>query len=92
MAKLPDFKNEEEVFNFFETHSGVDFMDGAEEIKGKIIDERPKKEITTIRLAPHLKQTLKMIAKNKGIRYQTLVNMWLTERSQEELKNMLRAS
>lgn len=92
MTELPKFKNEEEIFKFFEDHSGADFMAGAEEITGKVFDERPKKEITTIRLSHPLKQTLKLIARSKGIRYQTLVNMWLTERTKEELRKMLRAS
>lgn len=88
MAELPTFKNEDEIFDFFETRSGADFMVGTEEIEGLVIDQRPKKEVTTIRLDPHLKNILKKIARNKGIRYQTLINMWLTEKAREEIRNL----
>ena len=85
MAKLPDFKSEKEVFEFFESHSSADFMDGAQLVKGPVVDKRSRKEITTIRLDPNLKLSLRKIAKSKGIRYQTLISMWLTERAMDEL-------
>jgi len=40
MAKLPEFKNEEEIFDFFEIHSGADFMDDAEELELAIIEAK----------------------------------------------------
>jgi len=41
--------------------------------------------LTTIRLSRGLIRQLQDIAARKGLRYQTLVKMWLTERLQEEL-------
>ncbi|MCD4783147.1 MAG: BrnA antitoxin family protein [Candidatus Eremiobacteraeota bacterium] len=88
MAKLPEFNNEEENFEFFENHSGVDFTDEAMETKCPVKDRRPKKVITTIRIDPNLKENLKKIARYKGILYQTLINMWLTEKSREEIRRI----
>lgn len=88
MSKLPKFKNEDEIFKFFETHSSIDVLEDAEEVEDPVVDQRLKKEITTIRLEPNLKKTLQKIAKNKGIRYQTLISMWLTEKTKEELKQI----
>lgn len=86
MKRLPKFRDDEEIFDFFETHSGADFLEGAEEVKGPVIDQRPKKEITTLRLDPRLKAALKQIATHKGIRYQTLMTMWLTEMVRKEVQ------
>jgi predicted DNA binding CopG/RHH family protein len=86
MAGLPEFKNEDEMFDFFEAHSSVDFMEGGVEVEGPVVDKRPKKQITTIRLDLPLKISLQRIARSKGIRYQTLINMWLTERVREEIR------
>ncbi|MDQ7826683.1 MAG: CopG family antitoxin [Candidatus Eremiobacteraeota bacterium] len=87
MARLPDFISEDDIFEFFESHSGTDFLDDAEEIKGPVLDRRsPQKEVTTLRLDPALKRVLKLIARNKGIRYQTLISMWLTEKAKEEIR------
>lgn len=88
MAKLPEFKNEEEIFEFFENHSGIDFMNEDMEIKSPVKDRRPKKVITTIRMDTNLKENLKKIARYKGILYQTLINMWLTEKSREEIRKI----
>lgn len=88
MAKLPEFKNEEEIFEFFENHSGIDFINETIEIKSPVKDRRPKKVITTIRMDTNLKENLKKIARYKGILYQTLINMWLTEKSREEIRKI----
>lgn len=88
MGRLPEFENEDQIFEFFEKHSGADYMDEAEEIEGPVIDQRTKKEVTTLRLDSHLKKTLQVLAKRKGIRYQTLINMWLTERAQKEVRSL----
>ncbi len=92
MAKLPHFINEDDLFEFFESHSGTDFLDGAQEIKGSVLDQHsPRKEVTTLRLDPTLKRALKLIARNRGIRYQTLISMWLTEKAKEEIESIRRA-
>ena len=88
MPKLPKFDNEEEIFDFFETHSAADYMEGTREVKAPVTDRRSKKEITTLRIDSQLKQTLQLFAKRKGIRYQTLINMWLTEKAREEILHL----
>ena len=51
MAKIPEFKSEEEEIEFWDTHSLADYIDDTEEVDVRIIDKRPGKKRTTIYLS-----------------------------------------
>ena len=89
--KIPLLKNEDEEFDFWSTHDSTDFFGETEETTEKLeIKKRrvPKKRITML-LDPRLKQNLLKIAAEKGIPYQTLIQIWIREKVNQEIKSKL---
>jgi predicted DNA binding CopG/RHH family protein len=80
MAKLPEFKTEQELADFLDTHDSTDYFDGTEEIDVRFEFTQPKKQPISLRLEPATVARLKEIARARGIGYQTLIRMWLMER------------
>lgn len=89
--KIPVPKNENEEFDFWSKQDSTDFLGDTEEITEKIdIRKRrlPKKRITML-LDPRLKLKLEKIAEAKGIPYQTLIQIWLREKVNQEIRSKL---
>lgn len=89
--KIPKFKNEDEEFKFWSGHDSTDFFSDTEEVSEPLEVTKPKrkKQRITMLLDPKLKTQLQKLAEEKGIAYQTLIQMWLTERVRRELKQRL---
>jgi len=83
MARLPKFHSEQEESDFWDTHDSTEYLNDLPEIDARFVDARPKTMIS-LRLQPELIEQLKVLAKQKGIGYQTLIRMWLTERLEDE--------
>lgn len=89
--KVPVSRNEHEEFDFWSTHDSADFFGDTEEINEKVeVRKRklPKKRITML-IDPRLKLKLEKIAAEKGIAYQTLIQIWLREKVNQEIKRNL---
>jgi len=83
MPGVPKFKNEDEEREFWATHDATEYTaDNEQTIAMEFVDRR--KKAVTLRMDPQLKQDLVIIAKRKGIGYQTLMQMWLKERVAKE--------
>ena len=89
--KIPEFKSEDEEFDFWSSHDSTEFFSETEEIDESLEITKPKrkKQRVTMLLDPQLKTQLQKIAEEKGIPYQTLIQMWLKERVRKEIKNRL---
>lgn len=88
--KLPKFKSEKEEARFWETHSPVDYPEDFTNVE-KIFEFAPallkkvakrkeeRKRHLTLRMGQHQIDLAKIIAKYKGLGYQTLMRMWVIE-------------
>ncbi len=85
MAKktIPHFEDDEEAAEFWDTHSIVDYLDDMEPAPDVTFALSPLKQVC-LRLSEAQVAELKEIAAAKGIRYQTLIRMWVTEKVQQE--------
>jgi predicted DNA binding CopG/RHH family protein len=83
MARIPKFNSEQEESDFWDTHDSTEFFGELQEIDANFVDARPKTMIS-LRLQPELIEQLKVLARRKGIGYQTLIRMWLMERLDDE--------
>ena len=88
MKKLPKLKNDEEFFDFIESHDTADYWNEFKELKNVKIN-RPKKKAITIRLYPYLIAGAKEMAVKYGMPYQTLIAQWLSERLSIEKQKKL---
>jgi len=89
--KIPNFKSEEEEARFWDEHDTTEYADEFEtvnlemdpKLEAEILKKRELKKPVTLRLEPGQIETVKKIAENKGLPYQTLIRMWITEAIQQ---------
>ena len=67
----------EELINFWDTHSIVDYEDETEEVNFEV---DLQEEIFMVALVPELVDLIENQAKARGVTTETLVNLWLAER------------
>lgn len=86
--RLPKFKSAEQEARFWETHSVTDYVDQMEDVTDLFtlapeliqkIKERAQKKLLAIRLANWEIEKTKVIAKKRGMPYQTLMREWIDE-------------
>jgi predicted DNA binding CopG/RHH family protein len=86
-SKIPKFKNEDEEFEFWSRHDTTEFFSETEEVNQKLELSKTRKKRITMLLEPKLKAQLQKIAEEKGIGYQTLIQMWLKEKVNQMIKS-----
>lgn len=89
--KIPTFRNENQEFDFWSHQDSIDYLSDTEKVREKLeLTSRklPKQRITML-LDPRLKIHLEKIAAEKGIPYQTLIQIWLREKVNQEIKSKL---
>jgi predicted DNA binding CopG/RHH family protein len=89
--KIPNFRTEEDEFDFWSSHDSAEFFNDSEEVRDKLEISKPKrqKQRITMLLDAGLKARLKKIAAEKGVPYQTLIQMWLREKVNQEIKRRI---
>lgn len=88
---IPSFKSERDEFDFWSTHDSIDYLNDTKEVREQVEMTRrklPKKRITML-LDPRIKTKLEKIAAEKGIPYQTLIQIWLREKVNQEIKSKI---
>src|SRR4030067_358359 len=91
--KIPTFKTDKEEAEFWDTHSAVDFLDEPVELSNRLMKEiyrKSKKTKISLRVNPEHINLTKILARSKGIPYQTLVQMWIVEGLKRGLRRELK--
>jgi predicted DNA binding CopG/RHH family protein len=93
MSELPTFTNEQKAAQWFATHDTAAYMDDLEEVSEpiRVVRTRPKKKPVGLRLRSDYLEILKQVAERKGIPYQTLIQLWLVEKLQQEAPDLLQS-
>ncbi|WP_206811089.1 CopG family antitoxin [Paradesulfitobacterium ferrireducens] len=86
--KVPIFNTEEEEALFWDEHDSTEFIEDFEpleielskELEDEILSKRELKKPVTLRLEPSQIDAVKKIAGQKGLPYQTLIRLWITEK------------
>jgi predicted DNA binding CopG/RHH family protein len=91
MAKLPKFKSDEEMAEWFDTHDTAEYMDGMEVVTKdfELIRTSFATRPLDIRVRSDHFAALQEIAERKGIPYQMLVPEWLFEKLNEEVSELV---
>jgi predicted DNA binding CopG/RHH family protein len=91
---IPELRTEVEAREFFDRHGTVDFLEDTlpeqltvdPDLKERLRTQRERKQMVTLRVsAPHL-ESVRRIARRKGIPYQTLIQLWIAEGLEREFK------
>ena len=83
VAKLPQFTNEQDEAEFWETHDSAEFLNETEAVDVNFFDARKAKKQISLRLDPAVIEQIKKVARTKGVGYQTLIRMWVMEQVQK---------
>jgi hypothetical protein len=97
MRKIPKFKTEEEEAHFWDTHSPLDYPGEFVDVKEpfefvpsllKKAAERRKerKRSLTLRMGQRQIDLAKVIARYRGLGYQTLMRIWVIEGIRQEIR------
>ena len=97
MKKISKFKTEEEEARFWNTHSPLDYPGEFSEVKDpfefapsllkKVAERREeRKRQLTLRMGQRQIDLAKVIARYRGLGYQTLMRIWVIEGIRQEIK------
>lgn len=84
MARIPKFKSEKEIREFWDTHSLADHEEDLKPARD-VVFVKPERQIVSLRLDRKIVRALKSFANRKGIAYSSLIRMWLLEKFNEEI-------
>lgn len=75
---IPTFESEAEEAQFWGENDSTQYIDWSQAERVK-----PQTKLISIRLPETLLQDIKDIAEDKSLPYQTLIRVWLTEKTKE---------
>jgi predicted DNA binding CopG/RHH family protein len=88
MKKVPEFKNEDEEFEFWSsTGAGADsteYVDWSHAKRVKFVKLKPTLRTISVRLPVAMVEDLKILANQRDVPYQSLLKVFLAERLQRE--------
>ncbi len=91
MKKIPNFKNEEEEANFWDTHDTTEYFDMKNAVLNPIFPNlKFSTKTITFRVTESLLGSLKMIANKKDVPYQSLMKIYLDEKVKEEYSKIFK--
>lgn len=85
LKRIPDFKSDEEEAKFWDTHSTADYIDWSKAEETIFPNLKLSSESISMRLPAPLLAHIKALANEKGVPYQSLMKVYLSEKVDEEL-------
>ena len=85
LKRIPEFKSEEEEFEFWSTHDSTEYLDYSKGKNALFPNLKPTTKTISIRLPEYLIEEIKMLANKRDIPYQSLLKIFLAERVNQEL-------
>ncbi|MBW1759649.1 MAG: BrnA antitoxin family protein [Deltaproteobacteria bacterium] len=83
--KIPEFKNEDEEREFWESHDSTEFIDWKQAERVTLSNLKPSVKKISIRLPQSMIEELKLLANKRDVPYQSLLKIFLAERIKKEL-------
>jgi len=74
--KKPTLRDDAEAARFWESHEPLDYISETDRVK---TPRAPKTQAISLRLDPTILGLARRMARRKGIGYQTLIKIWITE-------------
>ena len=71
MKELPHFADEKAEAEFWATHDSTEYLDNTEPVDVTFVDARVPKKLISVRFDNETIESLKTVARTKGIGYQT---------------------
>ena len=81
--KIPHFKNEDEEREFWTAHDSAEYIDWNKASVAVFPELKPSTKTISLRVPVQLLNSLKMLANEKDVPYQSLVKILLSEKVKE---------
>ena len=90
-TKLPDFKDEEELADWVDSHDTAEYMDEWEEVTDGFAINRTRfsTKPLEVRLRTEYLEAIEELAFRRGMSYQALVQRWLLEKLNQEAPDLI---
>lgn len=85
VKKIPRFNNENEERRFWDTHDITDYLHQLEPVEVDLSELKPSTKPITIRLPETLLASLKKLAHQRDVPYQSLMKIFLAEKVKKEV-------
>lgn len=82
--KIPEFRNEEEEFEFWSRADSTEYLDWSKATRIKLPNLKPTLRTISIRLPVSMVEDLKILANQRDVPYQSLMKVFLAERVAQE--------
>ena len=86
IKEIPHFKDEKEEREFWEKHDSADYVDWKHGKRGSFPALKPSLKSISILLPESMLEQIKVLANKKGVPYQSLVKVYLSEKVREEME------
>jgi predicted DNA binding CopG/RHH family protein len=80
LKPLPNFANEAEEREFWESHGSTDYLDWSKAERVRMPNLKPSSSAISLRLPLPLLERIKIAANKRDVPYQSLIKMWLAEK------------
>jgi len=80
LKPLPQFTNETQEQEFWETHDSRVYVDWKSAKKVSLPNLKPSTKTISLRLPQHLLDGIKTAANSRDVPYQSLIKVWLQEK------------
>lgn len=77
---IPEFENEAEEREFWESHDSTDFLDWSKAETVNLSNLKPSSTSISLRLPNSLLERIKVAANKRDMPYQSLIKAWLAEK------------
>ncbi len=91
LKNVPKFKAEREERRFWENHDSSAYADWSEAKPARFPNLKPSTQSISLRLPASLLDDIKIEANKRDIPYQSLIKVWLAEKTQRSSKPLLRS-
>lgn len=78
---IPAFRTEAEERRFWETHDSADYLDWAKAERARFPNLKPSTKAISLRLPAALLERIKVEANRRDVPYQSLIKIWLKEKT-----------
>jgi predicted DNA binding CopG/RHH family protein len=82
--KIPEFRSEDEEFEFWSKADSTEYLDWSKAKRVKLPNLKPTLRTISIRLPVSMVEDLKILANQRDVPYQSLMKVFLAERMAQE--------
>ncbi len=79
LKKVPNFKNEQEEREFWESHDSSHYLDLSKAERAVLPNLKPSTKTISLRLPQGLLDSIKVEANKRDMPYQSLIKSWLAD-------------